>query len=205
MTSANKIIRWLLISYSFLFFSHAQAEKIDFENFFDNQAVTNQIGGLSFLNALALQAGASLNEFEFPPNSGTVVLSDDGGPMQILFAAPISSFGAYFTYLDPLKMTAFDADGNVVGSQLSQFSSNLRLSGDAGSVPNELLSLIYFGGISKIEIIGSSSGYSFTMDDLSVSSLSSTPIPEPSSFALFVIAFFAIGAVKYHSASRWLP
>ena len=71
---------------------------VDFETFPDgtpipdSTSITTQFPGLIFTNTTVITAGISLNEFEFPPHSGTNVAFDDGGPISIDFASPISSF-----------------------------------------------------------------------------------------------------------------
>src|SRR5712672_727975 len=126
---------------------------IDFDGFADSDILTNQVAGLTFANAAVLTAGISLNEFEFPPLSGSNVAFDAGGAMTIAFASPIDAFSGHFTYLTPLTVTA-----------TSSFLSNLVLSGDAGSLPNELLALVFSGGISRVVIAGDPAGGSFTLD-----------------------------------------
>ena len=39
---------------------------LDFESLSDLESVTNQFSGVTFANAVALTAGISLNEFDFP-------------------------------------------------------------------------------------------------------------------------------------------
>jgi hypothetical protein len=68
---------------------------IDFEGFTDSVSVGATIPGLTFTNATVLQAGVSLNEFEFPPVSGSNVTFDDGGPMRIDFARPVYSVSGH--------------------------------------------------------------------------------------------------------------
>ncbi|MGI0134777.1 MAG: hypothetical protein ACREBW_07470, partial [Candidatus Micrarchaeaceae archaeon] len=129
---------------------------LNFESLGDGVSVTTQFSGLTFSNTIALTAGISLDEFEFPPHSGSVVVSDDGGPIGITFAAPVTTFGGYFTYAEPLTLTAFDASSTAVDSATSAFSNNMGLSGDPGSSPNELLSLSFAGGISSVLLEGDS-------------------------------------------------
>jgi hypothetical protein len=64
---------------------------IDFESLSDSEIVTTQYAGVgvTFSNATALTAGISLNEFDFPPNSGVNVVYDEGGPMTISFDIPV--------------------------------------------------------------------------------------------------------------------
>src|SRR3954469_10391595 len=84
------------------------ATTINFDSLSDSEAVTNQFAGVTFSNAIALTAGISLNEFDFPPRSGNNVVSDDGGAMSITFASPLSNFGGYFTYDHMLTIEAFN-------------------------------------------------------------------------------------------------
>lgn len=164
---------------------------VDFESFGDGTLITTQIPGLTFSNATVITAGISLNEFEFPPRSGTNVIFDDGGPITISFSAtlPVLSFSAYFTYLTPLTLMAFDLSNNPMALASSLFASNLALSGDPGSSPNELLQLGFNSGISKIVITGDNLGSSFTLDDLTV-----TTVPEPSSIILLLT--LAVGTLR---------
>lgn len=163
---------------------------LDFEGLPDSTPVTNQFAGLVFSNTTAISAGLTLNEFEFPPRSGANVVFDDQGPMSISFTIPLLSFSAYFTYLTPITLSAFDASNNLLGSVTSGFANNLALSGDPSSSPNELLQLA-FGGttISSITIAGDPFGGSFTMDDVSAVNT----IPEPSSILLLLTAMAGVG------------
>jgi hypothetical protein len=163
------------------------ANTVDFDNLNDGDPVTNQYAYATFANTIALSAGISLNEFEFPPHSGTNVASDFGGPIQIDFSVPVSMFSAYFTYLEPLTLTAFDAANAAVGSATSAFSSNLALSGDPGSSPNELLAIAFASGISHITILGDPGGGSFTMDDVTFAPIGTSAVPEPSTFLILSV------------------
>ncbi len=156
---------------------------IDFESFADSDVLTNQIPGVAFTNAAVLTAGISLNEFDFPPHSGTNVAFDDGGPIGIAFTTPILSFSAYFTYLEPLTLVAFDDSNAQIASTVSLFSNNTGTGGDPGSSPNELLRFSAIGPISSISITGDPSGGSFAMDDVTLTTGVGT-VPEPSSFLL---------------------
>jgi hypothetical protein len=153
---------------------------IDFETFpdgtpiLDSTPITTQFPGLTFTNATVITAGISLNEFEFPPHSGTNVVFDDGGPISLSFATPVSSFGGYFTYLEPLTLVGFDTTSTQVASATSAFSSNAALFGDPGSSPNEFLSVAFTGGISSVTItadpLGGKSGTDGAFSDFGESS-----------------------------------
>jgi|SRR6185437_6914846 len=159
---------------------------LDFEGFPDGTVLTNQYPGVTFTNTTVITAGISLNEFEFPPHSGTNVVFDDGGPISIDFASPILSFSGFFTYTVPLTLAAFDAISAQVASATSIFSSNLALSGDPGSGPNEFLSVSFAGAISRVTITADLAGGSFVLDDATYTTGGSS-VPEPGSFALLLL------------------
>lgn len=164
---------------------------IDFEGLADGTLLGLQFPGLQFSNAAVLASGLSLNEFEFPPRSGDKVASDDQGFMQLVFDVPVSSVAGYFTYSVPLQLTASDAGGTVVASAVSSFSSNLLISGVAGSAPNERITLSFASGITRLVIAGDPAGGSFVMDDLAVS-----PVPEPAGALLLMAGLVALSGVR---------
>ena len=86
-----------------------RAGTIDFEDLTDSTSVTTQYAGLSFANATVITAGISLNEFEFPPHSGTNVVFDDGGSLSITFDNPVSYVAGYLTYEAAVSLKAFDS------------------------------------------------------------------------------------------------
>ncbi len=167
----------------------AQSTTIDFEGFADATVLTSQIPGLTFANAMVLTAGISLNELEAPPLSGVNVLYGDGGPLMIDFSTPITSLLVYVTYAEPFTIQIYDAASNVVGSATSLFASNLALSGDPGSSPNEAFLLAFAGGFtSAVFSSGGAFSQSFVLDDLTFVSATNR-IPEPSTLALALFAF----------------
>ena len=170
----------LLIVSGLLLFSQGQGAGavLNFESLSDGETVTSQFPGATFSSTIALVAGISLNEFEFPPSSGSVVVSDDGGPITIVFSSPVLSVFGYFTYLTQTTLTAFDAGSNQLDQAVSLFGNNLALSGDPGSTPNELLTVASAAGISSITITGDPFGGSFTLDDLTFEA-ATTEVPEP--------------------------
>jgi hypothetical protein len=165
---------------------------IDFEGLSDGTFVTTQFSNLTFSNAVVSTAGISLNELEFPPESGSNVIVDFGGPISITFASPISSFGGFFTYLVPVTIQAFDSSNHLLASSLSQFSNNLAClagppcPGDPGSSPDEFIH-VDTAGLSSVVITGAPAGSSFALDDVTYSLGPISPIssvPEPSSLVL---------------------
>lgn len=165
---------------------------IDFEGLSDSTSVTNQFSGLLLSNATVLTAGISLNEFEFPPHSGSNVVFDDGGPISILFSVPVISFGGYFTYGTQLTLSAQDTFDNPLPLVLSAFANNEGLSGDLGSSPNEFLEVSYLGGISGLTITGDPSGGSFTLDDATITTPNATSVPEPGTASLIFLGGLAV-------------
>jgi hypothetical protein len=168
---------------------------INFEGLPDSTIVTNQYSGVIFSNAIILAAGISLNEFEFPPHSGTNVASDNGGPMSITFSTPIQSFGGYFTYAELLTVDAFGIGNTLLASVTSPFSNNEALSGVSGSSPNELLQVSSLSGISRVTITGDPAGGSFVLDD-AISTTAITGVPEPSGLSLAVVGVLLFAVLR---------
>lgn len=158
-----------------------------FDTFDDLATIGSQIAGLTFDRATALKAGFSLNDTAFPPRSGANVVFDDGGAITIVFTAPVSSAGAYFTYLAPLTLRAYDDNDNFLGAQAGGFFSNAGDgSGDPGSSVNQFLAVGNSAGlISRLVIESSQSGSSFTMDDLTVNTVANN-ISAPATLPLML-------------------
>jgi len=177
------------------------AATLDLEGLPDGQALSNQFVGAILNNAVILTAGISLNEFEFPPHSGLNVATDNGAPIAIAFSNPIIQFSGYFTYLEPLTISAFDAADILVASTTSAFLNNLALSGDAGSAPNELLSLAYAPGFARVLIEGNPAGGSFVVDDISYTPRETSEVPEPA-MSLPLVALACAVIMRATSRSR---
>jgi len=167
----------------------ARAGTISFEGLPDSTILTNQYLGLTFTNAIVLSTGIGVNEFEFPPHSGTNVASDNNGPLSIIFSGPVSSFSGYFTYAAPLTLAAFNAANTQVASASSLFSANYVSSGNP---PNELLQVSFAPGISRVTITGDPAGGSFVMDDITYTS-ASPATPEPGTLVFLTVGLGIIG------------
>jgi len=190
-----------LVTFIFATFSPlpAYATPIDFEGLSDLEIVTTQFSGMgvTFTDATILTSGLSLNQFEFPPHSGTHVVFDDFGPITLTFSVPMQQVSGFFTYFAPLTLTAFNLGGSPVAVSSSIFTSNLALSGDPGSSPNEFLQVAHMGGISTLFISADPSGGSFTLDDLKI-----TPVPEPASLFLLGSVFPGILLQKWRKKRK---
>ena len=159
----------------------AHATLVTFENLPDNLSLSNEIPGALFSRATILTAGISLNEFDFPPKSGDNVAAALGGLMEITFSSLIDMVSGYFSYSDPLTLSIYNANGNLLTSIQSAGTSNLG--------GNELISLSSQG----IAMLRINSDNHFTLDDLSYNT---TSIPEPATTFLFVIGAMMIGAMR---------
>jgi len=161
---------------------------LNFDAFADSTPLTTQFSslGITFSEATVITAGESLNELDFPPYSGTNVAFDDGSPIMLAFSLPASFVGAFFTYLEPLTIDAFDASHALVATTTSAFSANDVLSGNS---PNEFLS-VNAEGIAYVSITGDPAGASFTMDDLSFT------VPEPETLTLLGIGITTLLMIR---------
>lgn len=178
---------------SWLMQEAAWGAPITFEIIPSETVITNQYAGITFTNALALESEISLNEFEFPPHSGRAVATDFGGPLSITLQSAINSFSGFFTYSTRLTVLAYDAANQPLASATSLYSSNLALSGTAGSSPNELIRISSNAPIVRVTIAGSAGGESFAMDDIEA-----VAVPEPVqsvTIALTLLCFAATGSV----------
>lgn len=185
----KKLIRILFLLIAPLIASQVQAGIIGFEELTDGTPIRDFYAsqGVTFNLATAITAGLSLNEIEFPPYEGVNAVYDNTGPVDIIFATPTNSVAAFFTYLAPLQITAFDISGTALSTIGSAFNNNTFLSGDPGSTPNERLGFAFSSPvIAHINITGDINGSSFTFDNLSFSN-NINSVPEPNTLQLFTI------------------
>ena len=150
---------------------------IDFESFVDGDILTNQIPGLIFANGVVLTSLLSLNELDFPPHSGTNVVSDLGGPIAITFKNPVTGIGGYFTYILPLTIQVFDTNNNLVATTQSNFADNTVTGGASGSSANEFIQITVNSGIGRVVITGSVLGGSYVLDDLTLVTRAGNDVP----------------------------
>lgn len=183
--SGSRIFRWrvsallpVLCGISSLAFvvRASWAIPIDFEGLRNLEAVTNQFAltrGVSFDNAVTLEAHVSLNEFSFPPHSGGTVAAilDNTQSMILTFQTAHTAVSGWVTYTDPLTFTVFDPGGNLLTTLTSAATSNL------GS--NEYFAISGIGPIGSMQISqnGSNPNRAFTLDDINAA-------PEPASVLL---------------------
>ena len=179
----RRTIRVVLFVFAVQLTAFADTTVIDFESLADQALVTNQYSslGVTFSNAIVLAAGQSLNEFDFPPHSGSNVVGDLGGPITLTFSSAVFDFSGYFTYTTELSLAGRNTMGTVVSSTQSSGSQNFTSS---GGTPNEFIDLSDSRGFLSVTIQGNSGGGSFTMDDISFSTSPVPSVPEPASLLL---------------------
>jgi hypothetical protein len=153
---------------------------LDFERMNDKAAVTTQFAniGVSFVGSTILSQGKSLNYLLFPPHSGVNVLYDDpiySGLITVYFNQNIVhnvfQIGAYVTGNRNITLTAYDVNGNAVGSTATG-GPNYAPNG-----PNKLLQISSNTAIAKATFFnGGERGNTFTVDDFSFQSEQSCQI-----------------------------
>lgn len=175
--------------------AHADTVLIDFDTLGDLDPVTTQYqtSDLVFDNALALVSGAvggSLNEFDFPPASGDVVVTTAfPGPLLIEFLRPVVRVSGRFTYgSGPLTLTGWSGLTSAV-TGTSGASENL---GTGSGTPNELIELVFAGGMTSLTV--GDANAAFALDDLFVEFGAGTPVPEPG--LALMLAVGAAGALR---------
>lgn len=180
--------------------SPGSATVIDFESLPDSVAVTSQFAaqGVTFENAVALTAGFSLNEVDFPPHSGLRVVGDDGnGPLRFTFAAPVDQFSAWFTFGSGFTVSGFDGMGALLGSFSSMATSNLGTSD---------LFIFNFNDASRIDISPAFPA-TLVMDDLTFV-LDQEGLPEPGTLGLLGVGLLGLAFrrvnMKFGIRSKYL-
>ena len=153
-----------------------------------NNPLTTQIAGLTFTNTNIYKAGINLTEDEYPPKSGDMVVAGDNGEITIIFSTPVFSVSGYFTYDDRLLMRAYDSANVLLDTVRGNYESNLRLSGDAGSAPNDFLTYVSTSGpIARVAIAGRSAASIFVLDDLTIDTGNTVPEPQTLLLALALL------------------
>jgi hypothetical protein len=108
------------------------------------------------------------------------VVADDGGPMTLTFSSGATYVEGYFTYAVPLTLQFFGDGGTLLGTLGSAFTENYVSSGNPS---NEFIQFSSPAGIRSVTITGSSTGNSFTLDNLKYT------VPEPGSTLPVLVAF----------------
>jgi hypothetical protein len=183
--------------------ARAQLTVLDFENLGDSTIVSAQYSGegVTFSGDPEIQtANISLNQFSFPPHSGNNVLDNVGGDITATLSGPVSLVEGYFTYTEPVTITAYNSLNIEIGSVTSVDSQNWVGNGagsggsDLGS-PNELISLSD-PGIASIVISTPDSppDGQFTMDDFTFGNPAASSVPDSLGFELIagVLGFLVV-------------
>lgn len=173
--------------------STAHAALIDFESLGLNEVVTNQFAadGVVFGNAITLVSGITLNEFDFPPSSGSNVLSGLGnGPLTADLLFDVPHVGFQITTSDIARVRYFDSLNALLGEVL--VNPNLG--------EHTLVSLDS-PGISSVSVSSQASGSAFflAVDDFE---FSSHAVPEPTTVILMTCGLAPL-VVKRRAVNRW--
>jgi len=144
------------------------AVTLDFEDLSDMTALTDQYVsfGIAFSGGTVLEAGRSLFEEELPPHSGVMALLVEESPFVVRFSFLVDEVSLFATYDAPIILNFYDVMGNRLGGLFSAYSSNLGLSGEPGSHPNELFGFVSDAVIASVVIAIDGTIGSFTVDDL---------------------------------------
>jgi len=181
----------------------------------DGAVITTQFAswGVTFVDAptvhkagTVLTAGISLNEWDFPPSSGSNVLAEyEGIGLKGTFSVPMGLVGADFTYNWPIRLVGLGSAGEELGYVDSAFDSNV---GSSLHPPNERLLLSGLGGISSFEVwFRSVSGAvipqdgAFTMDHLFFAGVPTNVVPESNLTWVCGAAILGMGVARWRRGS----
>ena len=163
----------------------AIAGHVDFEGFADGDLLTTEIPGLTFSDATVLTAGVSLNEFNFPPHSGSNLIATFGGLLTVKFDSPVNLVSGFISYADAagVNLSLYDINNLLLADGL--FASPV---GQYGIVSNLFISLGSSNVRSMVLSLNSAIPDSpFTFDDFSYLS-----IPEPATILLISLGVLGI-------------
>jgi PEP-CTERM motif len=165
------------------FAPRAEALFIDFEAQGNTEVLTNQFlsDGLVFGNAVVLEAGSTLNEFDFPPSSGVHAITGLSNGALVLnlvdpVAHPYDSVSFHLTTYGDALVKIFDATNTLL--------SAVTVGSNTGS--GSAFSYVSAAVLGRVEISDSSGTSAFlqTLDDLALSGPSPVPVPEPGTLGL---------------------
>lgn len=183
----NKRATSALLLYVFSF--GASANLIDFDNLEDFAVATSGISGVDIEGLVALSAGLSLNEFQFPPRSGSIAATNESSEVIFVFGPRIFSFSAYFSYVEPFQLFAYGVNGENLGIFPSAKNSHFADGDSLVNFIHEEIKIFAEEPISKI-IISSDSTYSYVVDDVTFSHV--TQVPELSTSMYFIFGLTLI-------------
>lgn len=181
----NMVKKNMLVMFIFLLFpASAKAAVISFEDIPDLTSVGDFYAsyGVYFDNAISLTAGFSLNEFDYPPSSGSVAIGDNDAPISITFDSPAKDIFANFTYDSQLTFSTYDQFGTLIGSYINSGLSNL---GTTELIP------LSFSGVSSLIIAGAVNN-SYIMDDFTFTIDQASVVPEPATIFLLTGGLFGL-------------
>jgi hypothetical protein len=154
--------------------TNAGLSVIDFEGYPSSVAITTQYAaqGPTFDGATILVQNVSLNP-PFPPHSGTDVVFDVTGAINVTFRAPVSSAGGYVTGNQVITLRCYNKAGTQVGTDALPAAN--FLGANTGVAPN------YFLGVQAPGIVScllQDHGNTFTLDDFTFDPTSSGRLPK---------------------------
>jgi hypothetical protein len=166
----------------------AHALFIDFESLALDEVVESQFAAdqVVFDNAIIVVAGISLNEFDFPPASGSNVITGlDPGALGVSFLQPAQHVRVQLTTAELVAVRYYDASSALLGEIL--VAANLG----GNTLVDFAASSPLISEIAIASVLGGNA-FSLTADDLEVSFEGA--IPEPSGFVAMACGFAVLAA-----------
>ena len=117
--------------------------------------------GVTFSGATVLTAGGSLNS-PYIPRSGTRVVYDPSGMIEVTFDTPVIRAGGYVTGRVAVALTCYKENGSAVGSA---GTPGANYGGSGTGLPLNLPVFVEGVSMKRCRFFGAAGGNSFTIDD----------------------------------------
>jgi hypothetical protein len=132
-----------------------------------------------YVTGLSESRFGGYDDAAFPPHSGDVVVwSPFDDPMTLAFSSPETVVGFWYTSLNPITLTVYDASNNLLGSMTRPANTD----GTTG-----ISTYLEFDGANIALVTISSGAGQYVLDDLSVGGVG-TSVPEPGTGLLSLAA-----------------
>jgi hypothetical protein len=136
-----------------------------------------------YVTGLSVSRFGGYDDSGFPPHSGDVVIwSPFDDPMTVSFSSDETEVSFWYTSLNPITITGYDASDDLLGSVMGDANTD----GTTG-----VSSYLEFDGVGIASVDVSSAAGQYVIDDLTFSN-GTTSTPEPTSMFLVLVGLMLL-------------